>query len=102
MFHLRVFDAATGEPLGFLTDISNAGLRLTGERHLPLDRTYRLQMRMPPAIAGGRCFEFPATVAWLEDDALTRFCDIGFRDMALDADQRRVLGVLVDAFELRE
>lgn len=102
MFHLRVFDAETGEQLGLLSDISSAGLRLTGERHLPIDRTYRLQMRMPPAIANGRRFEFPATVAWIEDDQLTEFCDIGFRDMALEEDQRRALERLIDTFELRD
>lgn len=102
MFHLRVFDATSGDQLGFLSDISNAGMRITGERYLPSGRTYRLQMRMPPAIANGECFEFPATTAWAEDDPLTEFWDIGFRDMALDEHQRRSLARLIDAFELRE
>ncbi|WP_067561037.1 PilZ domain-containing protein [Halofilum ochraceum] len=102
MFLLRVFDAETGAQLGCITDISSAGLMVTGERPLSVDRTYRLQMRMPPGVDGGREFEFPATVAWVADDVHPDFCDIGFRDLELTAEQRTALTDLIEAFELRD
>lgn len=102
MFLLRVFDAETGAQLGCITDISSAGLMVTGERPLSVDRTYRLQMRMPPGVDDGREFEFPATVAWVADDVHPDFYDIGFRDLDLGADQRAALADLIEAFELRD
>ncbi len=102
MFLLRVFDAETGAQLGCLTDISSAGLMITGERPLSVDRTYRLQMRMPPGVEGGRAFEFPATVAWVADDVHPDFCDIGFRDLELTTEQRAALANLIEEFELRD
>ncbi len=102
MFLLRVFDAETGAQLGCLSDISSVGLMITGERPLSVDRVYRLQMRMPPGVEGGRAFEFPATVAWVADDLHPDFCDIGFRDLELTEEQRAALANLIEAFELRE
>lgn len=102
MFLLRVFDAETGAQLGCLTDISSAGLMLTGERPLTVERTYRLQMRMPPGVEGGREFEFPATVAWVADDVHPDFCDIGFRDLNLTPEQHAAMANLIEEFELRD
>ncbi|MEF8833424.1 MAG: PilZ domain-containing protein [Halofilum sp. (in: g-proteobacteria)] len=102
MFLLRVFDAETGAQLGCLTDISSAGLMITGERPLSVGRTYRLQMRMPPGVEGGRDFEFPATVAWVAEDAHPDFCDIGFRGLQLTAEERAALYNLIEEFELRD
>ncbi len=102
MFLLRVFDAETGAQLGCLTDISSAGLMVTGERPLSVDRRYRLQMRMPPGVEGGREFEFPATVAWVAGDVHPDFVDIGFRDLELTTEQRAALTNLIEEFELAD
>ena len=102
MFHLRVFDADTGAQLGNITDISQAGLMVTGERRLTIGRTYTLQMRLPPAIADEGEFTFPGTVAWVTEAVHPHFYDIGFRDLELQPDQRTALDALIDAFELRE
>mgnify|MGYP006428948243 CR=1 FL=1 len=102
MFLLRVFDAETGAQLGCIADISSAGLMITGERPLSVERTYRLRMRMPPGVEGGRDFEFPATVAWVAADAHPDFCDIGFGELGLTDEQRATLSDLIEEFELRD
>lgn len=102
MFLLRVFDAETGAQLGCLTDISSEGLMLTGERPLTVDRTYRLQMHMPPGVERGRLFEFPGTVAWVAGDIHPDFYDIGFRDLDMPEEQRSALKGMIEDFAMRD
>ncbi|MDX1610117.1 MAG: PilZ domain-containing protein [Halofilum sp. (in: g-proteobacteria)] len=102
MFHLRVYDADSGQELGTLADVSPDGLMVTGERRLTLGRRFNLFMRLPPALTGSDRIEFSATVAWSGNDASPVFYDSGFRDLELDDDDFRVLKGLMDEFDLRD
>lgn len=47
LFYLEVYNQHSGELVGHLGDISNAGLMLVGERPLPLNKVFDLNIRLP-------------------------------------------------------
>lgn len=102
MFHLRVFDGDTGEPLGNLVDISPEGLMITGEQSLTPGTRHRLRMHLPVEIVRDNDIEFAATVAWSSDELSPGLYDSGFRDLEMPAPQRGRLEALIDEYDLRD
>jgi len=102
MFHLRVFDAGTGEHLGNLFDITPDGLMSNSERALrPGDRR-ALEMHLPVDILGAEHIAFTGTVAWSNDDICPGLYDTGFRDLEMAAAHRDRLETMIDEFGMRD
>jgi hypothetical protein len=102
MFHLRVFDAASGEPLGNLVDITPNGLMITGERACAPGERRRLRMHLPVPVFDRADLEFSATVVWSSDELSPGLFDTGFRDLEMDHADRGRLERLIDEYDLRD
>lgn len=102
MFHLRVYDADTGEEMGALTDLSPDGLMVTGEKRLTLGRTFEMYMELPQALSPSGRIEFTAKVAWSSNDVNPAFYDTGFRDLEVDDEARAALTQLMEEFDLQD
>ena len=61
VFYLRVFEDSTGKILGHLADISTNGIMLVSEKKIPVDRDYRLRIRLPKEVSGREELTFSAT-----------------------------------------
>ncbi|MDZ7747840.1 MAG: PilZ domain-containing protein [Halofilum sp. (in: g-proteobacteria)] len=102
MFHLRVFDATSGQPLGNLVDITPGGLMITGEQGLAPGERRRLRMHLPIEIFDKAELAFAATVAWSSDEVSPGLYDTGFRDLEMPDEDRSRLGALIDEYDLRD
>ena len=102
MFHLRVFDASTGEPLGNLVDITPEGLMVTGEEGCTPGERCHLRMHLPVEVFDQATLEFSATVVWCSDDMSPGLYDTGFKDLEMPAHQRERLEALIDEYDLRD
>lgn len=102
MFHLRVFDAATGEHIGNLADISPQGLMITGEHELPRGQRLSLEMRVPIGRRGGERLFFRATVVWSSNDVWVGLYDSGLANLEIDDARRVILEKMIEEYGIPE
>jgi len=102
MFHLRVFEAGSGEPLGNLVDITPQGLMLTGDHACTVGERMQLRMHLPIEVCHQAELQFAATVAWSTDELSPGLYDTGFRDLEIEKDDRARLETLIDEYDLRD
>lgn len=102
MFHLRVFDADSGEQIGNVFDITPEGLMVTGEQRQTLGQRRRLVMFLPVDVQGAERIDFAGTVAWSNDDICPGLFDTGFRDLEMESVDRERIAAVIDEFGMRE
>ena len=80
IYYLRVWDRSSGEMLGHVVDITTEGMMLLGEKQLPVDRTYDLELRWHnPETEEDRNIAFRARSKWSSVDVNKSFYDTGMQ-----------------------
>ncbi len=67
-YYMKVTEAATGNLVGYLADISTGGFKLDSEKELVIGREYRLQIDLTPDIANKTSMLFSAKCMWIQPD----------------------------------
>ena len=78
IYYLRVLDEASGRRLGYLADITTAGLMLMTEGPLPAGTPYRLKIEPPRAQKRGKAIVVSAVTRWSDKDKQSSFHRTGF------------------------
>lgn len=82
--HFRVFDAASGDFLGRIGDISQGGLLLYGPHRLTVKKTYQLRIEIPEQEGEAPTVLLEAKATWSGVDVNPEFFSSGLRFIALD------------------
>jgi c-di-GMP-binding flagellar brake protein YcgR len=94
---LPVRDKATGEVVGFVRDLSENGMMISGQGPFSVNRTYRLKMILLKPIMGTRQIELEAICKWKSKDPQHKAYKAGFSFSNLSAENE--LRILLVAAE---
>jgi tryptophanyl-tRNA synthetase len=83
-YYMKVTDAATGNLIGYLVDISTGGFKLDSEKAVPVGRDFRLHLELSGDIANKSSLIFSARSIWCQPDPIdpTAF-KVGFQIVGL-------------------
>ncbi len=102
IYHLRVFDAETGQLLGHMTDINPDGMMLIGEHPVPVVKQYSLRMDLPRNVMIDRHLTFVAESRWCRRDSSGDFYGMGFRVVRISPEGLAVVNRLTRDFYQQE
>jgi tryptophanyl-tRNA synthetase len=83
-YYMKVTDAATGNLIGYLVDISTGGFKLDSEKSVPVGKDFRLHLELTGDIANKSSLIFSARSIWCQPDPIdpTAF-KVGFQIIGL-------------------
>jgi hypothetical protein len=103
IYYLRVSDVSTSRRLGYLADISTAGLMLMTDDPLPAGVPYRLRIEPPQAHARrGEPIAVSAVTKWSEKDKHSAFYRTGFELKDTSAAELKSIRRLIKDFLYEE
>jgi hypothetical protein len=97
LYHLEVFDAETGEPVGRMVDITPEGLMLISHRPVEVNTELHLALEMPSEILGNKRVAFTAQTRWCRHDINPDLFDTGLQFTEIgNTDIETIIGLIVD------
>jgi len=96
--YLRVFDDRTGEIRGQLVDIAPQGMLLIGDSPVPVERTWRVRMRLPVTARDQHLITFTAISRWCRQDSQPGFYLTGYQIGDLSPKLEKLLNALIHDF----
>lgn len=100
-FNLEPIDAATGDPLGWLVDISPEGMMIASDAAKKVEGRYRMRFQLPAPFDGYEAIEIEATAAWSKPAMNPRFHRTGFRELQLVSGPPGALERLIEDYHLQ-
>ena len=85
-YYMKVTDAATGNLVGYLVDISTGGFKLDSQKAIPAGKEFRLHLELSGDIANKSSLIFSARSIWCQTDPIdpTAF-KVGFQIVGMGA-----------------
>ncbi len=77
-YFLQVYNPITNRPLGNLVNISAHGMMLVSQTRLLTHAVFRLEIRLPISLLGGKRITFEALSHWSHPDITPESYDTGF------------------------
>lgn len=102
VFYLRIFEGLSFRVLGHVVNLSSRGLMVLSDRQIPLNKEYRLRMRLPKEMSDRPELIFNATSCWCKKDANPDFYLAGFEIQNLSMAERSDILHLLDEFSYSE
>ena len=79
IYYLRVWDLQTNKLLGHIIDINSGGFMLISEKEIPLEKTFKLEIRWITPDEEEIKIQFRAESRWNANDVNSSFYDTGFK-----------------------
>ncbi len=79
IYYLRVWDLKTNKLLGHIIDINSGGFMLISEMEIPLQQTFKLEIRWITPEEEEVKIQFHAESRWSASDVNSSFYDTGFK-----------------------
>jgi len=98
VFYLRIFAGESLLALGHVVNLSSRGMMMIGNRHVGLDESFHLRIRLPKGVSDRHEMIFDATSRWSMRDANPDFVLSGFCIDRLSAIDRKDMLVLLEEF----
>jgi hypothetical protein len=98
IYFLRVFDAASGELLGQMVDLTPDGIMVIGEAAVVPRQKYQLRMDLPRNVPMGRHLTVEARCKWCRRDPGGDFHSMGFRLLDMSPEAHQVVDQLIEKF----
>jgi hypothetical protein len=98
---MPVFEDATNETLGYLSDISPRGFKLEGNRPLPVYKVYRMRLNLSAEVSPVSHIMFDAEVVWCEPSPYspTEY-EYGFQITHINPAELRIFTHLVEKYSI--
>lgn len=92
----EVFDCKTGQSVGYLLDISSAGMKLMSKKAVEVEATFKLKVNLPEEITGTNQIIIDAKSVWCKHiDNLDVFFT-GFKFHTIFPEQSEILKLLAE------
>ena len=102
VFYLRLFDQKSRDILGYLTDISTAGLMLVSVRPIEKDAVFDVRLILPKEVAGRTELPLRIRCIWCRPDPIPNFHIAGFQFVEIDLEQKKLIDALTGEFSREE
>ncbi len=98
-YYMRVMDANTLQPIGYLTEISAIGIQVDSEKPLPLHAAFKLRLDLPADIANKTNIVFNARSKWCEPDRMVpNSYNIGFEVTLLSREDTVIFNRMIEKY----
>ncbi|WPO99131.1 PilZ domain-containing protein [Pseudomonas sp. HR96] len=77
-YYLQVFNRHTGQPIGYLGNVSEHGLMLISQLPMLVGADFELQLKIPTASGGPQLLNITANCMWSREDETPGNYDSGF------------------------
>ena len=102
VIYSRVFDRKSGKILGYLGDMTPEGAMIIGEHRIEPGREMELRFDLPELLELERDhLDLHAQSIWCNPDVDPSFVNTGFHFLNLDAQDLRIVEMLIDLYEFR-
>jgi hypothetical protein len=102
IYYLKVLDVASGRRLGYLADITTAGLMLMTDGPLTAGTAYRLKIEPPLARKRGKAIVVDAVTKWSDKDKLSSFHRTGFEMTDISLKDVAAIRALINDYRYEE
>lgn len=100
-YYMRVMDASTLLPIGYLTEISAIGIQVDSEKPLPLNAAFKLRLDLTADIANKTNLVFNARSKWCEPDRMIpNSYNIGFEVTLLSNEDAVIFNRMIEKYGL--
>lgn len=97
-FYLQVTDVKTGKLLGYVVDITSAGLKIVSEDPVELNQIAELKMNLPDEIGNKKELFFTAKSKWSGKDVNSDFFAVGFEIMDFDENSIEIIEEMINEY----
>lgn len=95
---LQVFNRLTDKPIGFLGNVSEAGLMLISQLPMMVDVDFELRLKIPKADGDFQGVDITATCLWSHEDINPQHYDSGFSVLEASDEYRQLISALLNYF----
>lgn len=96
IFYLRVFNAQSDELMGYLVDLTSAGLMIMSEKPIESGKKYKLRMDLPKEYNERLDLEFDAESVWTNTDINPDFYNTGFKFYNVSQEAKQVIEDIIE------
>ncbi|MFF7707119.1 PilZ domain-containing protein [Pseudomonas sp. NPDC007930] len=97
-YYLKVYNRYTDQPIGYLGNVSEAGLMLISQLPLLVGPDFELQLKVPEADGSVQLINLTASCLWCQEDATPGHYDSGFMLLQAPAEYEQLVQVLRQYF----
>lgn len=98
-YYMRVLDAGTLKPIGYLTQISAVGIQVDSEKPIAVDVGMKLRLDLTTDIANKTMMVFNCRCKWCEPDrAEPNSFNIGFEVTLLSAEDHAIFNRMIEKY----
>ena len=98
-YYMRVVDANTLQPVGYLTEISAIGIQVDCEKPLPVDANFKLRMDLTQEVANKPYMVFQARTKWCHNDKLDpNIFNVGFEVFINARDDSEIFKRMIEKY----
>ena len=98
IYYLEIYDNRTDRQLGYLVDITQAGLMMISEEEIPAGEEFHLRMLLPETTYGKKAISFNANSRWTQKDVNPAFFASGYQFIDIGPVERKTISSLMDNF----
>jgi hypothetical protein len=100
VYYLKVYEMPAEALLGYMLDISPAGIMLLSDKGMKLQKDYFLKMLLPQTISGKDSIRFKAACVWSQTDLYLDFFANGFQITEIADEDATIIETLIQDFSL--
>lgn len=98
-YYMRVVDANTLQLIGYLTEISPAGIQVDTEKPLPLNTIFKLRVDLTADIANKTFMVFNGLSKWCQPDRIEpNSYNVGFEVTLLSYDDNEIFNRMIEKY----
>ena len=98
----RVFDRASGQVLGYLSDLTGEGAMIISDASMVDNRDISLRFDLPdPNLFSVDHLNMEAHIRWCRPDIDPAFYNIGFEFKEMSPEQAKIIDEMISAYEFR-
>ena len=98
IYYLEIFDNTTDKHLGYLVDITPAGIMMISEEQIPSGEEFHLRMLLPESAYGKKAISFNVNSRWTRKDVNPAFFASGYEFIDIGPVESKTITSLIDNF----
>jgi len=97
IYYLEAVDRDTGQPLGFLVDITTKGVMLMSETPIEIEKMFQMKILLKTDLSAKKYLNFDAKSKWCKKSVNSEIYDTGFELINADISDFKEIEEIIDA-----
>ena len=102
LFYSRVFNRKTGVFLGYMDNLTEAGLMIISETPIDINQSFLLRIDLPEDIYNKPFLNFAAESVWCRSDVDPNFFNAGFKLNSISNEDKDIIKQIIEEYGCKE